>query len=73
MSPHGVLLEAQRRGINLAAVGHSLRVDAPRGALTPELRQAIAAFKPDLPAEHADPRRRRGRAGRGEAAQHRHR
>lgn len=48
MSPHGVLLEAQRRGINLAAVGHSLRVDAPRGALTPELRQAIAAFKPDL-------------------------
>lgn len=48
MSPHAVLLEAQRLGINLAAVGHTLRVDAPRGALTPELRRTIAAFKPDL-------------------------
>jgi hypothetical protein len=35
-------------GVDLTPAGANLRFRAPRGALTPELRQALAAAKPEL-------------------------
>ena len=43
------LLTALRSlGVHLAVEGARLKVDAPRGVLTPELRAAISANKADL-------------------------
>lgn len=43
-----LLTFAQRSGIVLTAGGDTLTVDAPAGALTPELRAAVADRKADL-------------------------
>lgn len=38
----------RERGVNLAAIGGRLRVDAPRGVLTPELRATLSAHKAEM-------------------------
>ncbi len=59
MSLEKLLEEAAARGVTLNAEGQRLKVDAPKGAVTPELRAALQAHKDDLLlllAEPADPR-----------------
>ena len=48
MSPTAILAELRERGIELVAEGNQLRYRAPRGALTPDLREAMRQFKPGL-------------------------
>ena len=43
-----VVVEATRRGAKLIPVGDRLRVDAPRGALSPELRRGLAEYKSQI-------------------------
>jgi hypothetical protein len=43
-----LIIEAEKAGISLAATGHTLRVKAPVGKLTAELRAELAAQKPIL-------------------------
>jgi pyochelin synthetase len=43
-----LLAELQGRGMRLEAIGGRLRYDAPKGALTPELRRAMAEHKAEL-------------------------
>ncbi len=46
-------MELRARDVVLAPVGDRLHYDAPKGALTPELRQALAEHKAELLAELA--------------------
>lgn len=48
MNAATLLTDLLHRGIRLSAFGERLNVDAPRGALTPDLRAALAAHKDDL-------------------------
>src|SRR3989337_2965400 len=48
MSADELLVTCRQAGIVLSAAGDRLRYDAPRGALTPELRAALACHKPAL-------------------------
>lgn len=48
MSAPTLLSELRRRDIQLQAVGHELRLSAPAGALTPELREQLRRHKSDL-------------------------
>ena len=48
MNASQLLADLQRRGVRLAATGDRLSVDAPKGALTDELRQLLAAHKLEL-------------------------
>jgi len=48
MSAPTVLLELKRMGVRLDVNGDRLRVDAPKGTLTPELLERVRACKPDL-------------------------
>ena len=48
MSASALLQEMERLGIVLSVNGDHLRVDALKGALTPDLRQALAAHKPEV-------------------------
>ncbi len=50
-----LLAELAARGVGLAAEGDQLRVQAPKGALTPALREALAVHKPALLAHLATP------------------
>ena len=43
-----VLREARRRGVELAVNGSRLHVDAPQGAMTPDLLDALRRHKADL-------------------------
>jgi hypothetical protein len=43
-----LLAETARLGVRLAAHGDRLRVEAPAGVVTPQLRATLAARKPDL-------------------------
>ena len=43
-----ILFEVRSRGVRLETNGERLRVDAPVGALTPELKAALAANKPEI-------------------------
>ena len=57
MTITAVMAEVGRLGITIAAEGEYLRVRAPTGVVTPELREALAANKLDLmallaPTEH---------------------
>jgi hypothetical protein len=45
MTPAAILTELQTRGVVLFVDGGALHYRAPRGALTPELRQALIAHK----------------------------
>ena len=48
MNPYDLLQALRAAGVTLRIVGDSLRYRAPRGALTPELRAALAEHKPDI-------------------------
>lgn len=48
MSAAALLSELRRRDIQLRAEGSELRCSAPTGALTPELREQLRAYKADL-------------------------
>jgi len=47
-APTELLADLKRRGVILEAIGDRLRVDAPAGMLTPELRQALVVHKAEL-------------------------
>ena len=48
MNPCDLLQALRAAGVTLRIVGNTLRYRAPRGALTPELRAALAEHKPDI-------------------------
>ena len=48
MTVSEVLTTAEAAGIRLEARGPKLHVEAPAGSLTPALRAALSALKPDL-------------------------
>ncbi len=48
MSADELLIELKARGVSLEVDGDRLRVDAPKGAVTPELREALAAHKAEV-------------------------
>ena len=48
MTVAALLLTCQKAGIHLAADGETLEIDAPRGALTPDLRDQLAHHKTAL-------------------------
>jgi hypothetical protein len=48
MTAASILTELRTRGVELIPEGTGLRCRAPRGTLTPELRQTIADHKPEL-------------------------
>lgn len=43
-----ILNELHSRGVTVEAAGDRLRVDAPKGAVTPELREALAERKTEV-------------------------
>ena len=45
MNAAELITELEARGVLIEAAGDRLRVDAPKGAITPELREALAACK----------------------------
>ena len=51
MSAAALLADLRGRGVELAAAGETLRYRAPKGTMTPDLRQALADHKADLLAE----------------------
>ena len=48
MNEQGLLDELIRLGVHLSAVGDRLHVKAPKGVMTPDLRDALAREKKDL-------------------------
>jgi len=48
MSAVELLTELQRRGVQVTAEGDRLKIKGPRGAVSPELRQRLAASKPAM-------------------------
>ncbi|MEM7760800.1 MAG: amino acid adenylation domain-containing protein [Cyanobacteria bacterium P01_A01_bin.40] len=48
MELHSLINTLSHKGIKLAANGSSLEIDAPKGAITPELRNALANHKPEI-------------------------
>ena len=48
MTPTEIMSEAHRLGILLARNGNKLRVEAPKGALGQELREALAEHKAEI-------------------------
>ena len=48
MNKDELVAEAHRLGISLTSNGEKLRVEAPKGALTEEIRQALAEHKAEI-------------------------
>jgi len=48
MTATALLTELRHRGATVTVVGDRLRVEAPVGTITPEIRGALARFKPAL-------------------------
>ncbi len=48
MSPQELIEDLKQRGVRLTALGSRLRVRAPAGSVTPQLREALTANKPAL-------------------------
>lgn len=48
MNAAELIMELGARGVVIEAVGDRLRVDAPKGVITPELRQALASCKAEV-------------------------
>jgi len=53
VSPHELLETLRRSGVEIATDGERLRVSAPRGVVTEEIRRTLVAHKPELLAELA--------------------
>ncbi len=47
-APEALLTHLVEVGVSLVVEGDRLRAQAPKGVLTPALRNAIARYKPDL-------------------------
>jgi hypothetical protein len=48
MTPLDLLAELERRNVKISLAGDKLRLEAPAGILTPQLKQAIKQHKPAL-------------------------
>jgi len=48
MSAAELLTDLQQRGVTITAEGDRLKIKAPRGILTQELRERLAKSKPDI-------------------------
>jgi len=48
MNAAELIIELEARGVLIESAGDRLRVDAPKGAITPELREALAACKAEV-------------------------
>src|SRR5688572_16777740 len=48
MSARELLLQLREKGVDVKANGDRLVIDAPRGAITPDLRDALTANKAEL-------------------------
>lgn len=48
MTAVALLAELRSRGASVAVVGDRVRVEAPAGTITPEIRQTLASYKPAL-------------------------
>ncbi|MCV3216658.1 amino acid adenylation domain-containing protein [Plectonema radiosum NIES-515] len=48
MNLHSLLTDLSHRGVKLSANGNSLDIDAPKGVITPELRDSLAKHKAEL-------------------------
>ncbi len=48
MSMAELLVELRSRGVELTAMGERLRIDAPKGVLTPEIRETLARHKAEI-------------------------
>ena len=48
MTAEEMIVDLQRRGVRLSARDGRVRIDAPAGVITPHLRSALAAQKPEL-------------------------
>lgn len=57
MNAQEILTDLQSRGVEITADGDKLRIRAPRGTITPEFRERLAASKPDIIAALAMPAR----------------
>ena len=44
----GLLVELKRLNVKLSLAGDKLRLEAPAGVLTPEMKEAIRQYKPAL-------------------------
>lgn len=51
MSPQDLLTTLRSSGVEITVVEDRLRIEAPHGVVTPEIRQALAEHKPELLAE----------------------
>lgn len=48
MNLHSLLTNLANQGVKLSANGNLLDIDAPKGVITPELRDSLAKYKTDL-------------------------
>ena len=48
MTARELLTELKQKGVDIKANGDRLVIDAPKGAITPELRTSLAQHKSDL-------------------------
>ena len=48
MNAGELLIELRSRGVLLEPAGDRLKIDAPKGSLTQELREALAACKSEV-------------------------
>src|SRR5215470_295158 len=48
MSPRELLVQLREKGVEVRSNGDRLIIDAPKGAITPDLRDALAANKAEL-------------------------
>src|SRR5688572_31641938 len=48
MSARELLVQLREKGVDVKANGDRLVIDAPRGAITPDLRDALSANKAEL-------------------------
>jgi hypothetical protein len=48
MNAAELIIELETRGVQIEVTGDRLRVDAPKGAITPELREALVACKAEV-------------------------
>lgn len=48
MELHSLLTTLSNKGVTLAANGSSLEIDAPKGVITPELRNSLVRYKPEI-------------------------
>src|SRR5215510_3765263 len=48
MTPRELLVQLREKGVELKSNGDRLVIDAPKGAITPDMRDALAANKAEL-------------------------